>query len=1416
MYSTPAVAPGKPASSAVKRLVGTCLLDVASLVMLGSQPIVVFLPVRDTTLSSVAYNATNAVGAPTDIDVVGWACVGLNCQPSDVDQTLASAVTRASLRVWRKLKPIASLQSIGWASAGSEPSLQLVSTSVHIALTPLRTLTPAASDLIASGDVISLHMSVGGESMRAYDFVRNCVVNDRLAWDDMDKMLFYTSDCDISDPLTLSLRRCAIGSTSPPVPVAETVMILPRTELQLGLPLNMNLPLRDKSGARLCTITMCVHMTALGCSPTVLPAPSTSTLPSLDAAMICLNVTVDEGSVSEDGWRLPLEPFFECTIVQPSGETFIPNTVSGFVPQSRTNFLPAATKPTSWGLQCGISFPAVDIPREPMQEVKAPKWALVVVARDAARGGCPEVGYAKISLPWSLISRERPVDQWVTLASPQIAGQQSGAGAVAGVSPGRLRLKISKVANLETPPVFLSSVIDRSSSSHPGLGTVVFWIKEVLETKSGQVQEKAVITMATASATVDSQTVPDDPHDTAASAIRFADANTIPGMIMALSSSSDPATNLEPCSVNIGTIPVSSGHGTVHFTLGTLGNKVPLVTSFPVISALTAACSTPESYPPIPTLDLLLSASQSDAQGSRRVARRPPRLKVDAVFVPFVKGQLVIALGAVRLHTLSAKRFTNGPRRQGMFRYLLASSLYTYSSAVDLIAPTDPGAAGKLLRPDTTVLTVDTMSEAAQASSMELIISLYDLDSTIDGGSGYVVGRGTIQTATIYYQAMRAAAASGLPATIAKGDIVGSSAWMPCEVELIDLIQQKPIATVTISLQYVVESIAAPVLSLVGFSRKPVTGDAEARARVELGLKQAFTLADADGTGSVSSTELFTVVQATTMAKKKKTASPVGMEDAVALLLSLAGPEAASVDPDNPEQLAAAVDKVFKRLDVDGDGSISWWEWKNVLASNLSCRHPDSRFVDPMDVLSIGIAAAHDALKARPPGLTDQLAAAKAGSDIPFLPLTAANNMPQEAQTGFGYDPLIDTLPPSKAMPLLQNVVKTLKGANSTLLQRLEKALQVSQQVVDGAPASTFFVPPPPGSGAEADIHRTRILQAERKLLEIESQRSKKDEALSVQMRRTSDLEAEVARLKAQLGLVAGQKEDKDKLAAAARDQLLQEQEKINSRIKGIQELKKLKMKATVLIVLFLRKKVLPMMRKRRYLRDKNNLAHVIRGAVVRKQYKTTLHRRHEAANSMQKLVRGRLHRKLVKNLHIAAQVIQCAFRAWLGRRLRQAKMLQVLAKLKYKRALAAIKIQCFARIYFAQQFVAAKRRERKKGYCARVIQRAVRGMLGRQHFAHVKSVKLNAFAEIALLTKQKAAALKLQSLVRGRSARKSTAQLKAERLKTMQHMAFASKRDRAAIIIQARVRIFLARLAVAGRREDRRKHAHKGNERNM
>ena len=229
------------------------------------------------------------------------------------------------------------------------------------------------------------------------------------------------------------------------------------------------------------------------------------------------------------------------------------------------------------------------------------------------------------------------------------------------------------------------------------------------------------------------------------------------------------------------------------------------------------------------------------------------------------------------------------------------------------------------------------------------------------------------------------------------------------------------------------------------------------------------------------------------------------------LLLSLAGIREDQINPDDPKQLQDAVMSVFTKLDVDGDGTISWWEWKAVLAGTLNGRHPESQFVDPLDPLSIGILAAYDAMNARPPGITDTIAI----SEVSFLPLSGKGNAPPEGPTGFGYDPLIETLPPAKAVPLLQTVVKSLKGTNNTLTQRLEKALFISQQVSDGAPASSFFNPPPPGSTAgRSEVERTRIKQAEQKLLQIQKQTESDLAAFAAEKKRSSQLEAEISRLK--------------------------------------------------------------------------------------------------------------------------------------------------------------------------------------------------------------------------------------------------------------------------------------------------------------
>ena len=139
------------------------------------------------------------------------------------------------------------------------------------------------------------------------------------------------------------------------------------------------------------------------------------------------------------------------------------------------------------------------------------------------------------------------------------------------------------------------------------------------------------------------------------------------------------------------------------------------------------------------------------------------------------------------------------------------------------------------------------------------------------------------------------------------------------------------------------------------------------KARIELGLKQAFQTADGDNSGNISVTELLDVIKRTGAAKGPSRGRPppfgskmVGLEDTTALLLSLAGEGGGSSSSAGPAGgtysdawLDMTVRKVFSRLDVDGDGCISWWEWQAVLGGSLLGRSAGEKYLDPMDSLAI-------------------------------------------------------------------------------------------------------------------------------------------------------------------------------------------------------------------------------------------------------------------------------------------------------------------------------------------------------------------------------------------------------------------------------------------------------------------------------
>ena len=70
----------------------------------------------------------------------------------------------------------------------------------------------------------------------------------------------------------------------------------------------------------------------------------------------------------------------------------------------------------------------------------------------------------------------------------------------------------------------------------------------------------------------------------------------------------------------------------------------------------------------------------------------------------------------------------------------------------------------------------------------------------------------------------------------------------------------------------------------------------------------------------------------------------------------------------NPSALQAAVAKLFSRLDLDGDGELSWWEWKQLLGISLRGRNVDSNlFIDPLDPLVMALEAANAALASLKP-----------------------------------------------------------------------------------------------------------------------------------------------------------------------------------------------------------------------------------------------------------------------------------------------------------------------------------------------------------------------------------------------------------------------------------------------------------------
>lgn len=1503
-------------SGSSRRLLGFSVVDVASVVVLGSGPVSCVLPIRDKkqTCTITLPDASDTAqlrsiedfqSSDNNSNLCGWCLVVFNFSTQDkfqvqevkdkssiiwssilanpnsfgigkVNDALINA--NASTNVSTNVKSLGNAPSSSSqtssivpaptgsfaASSSLQPSQQRLNIplcSVHVAVAPMQLTTAVANDIVTSGDAIFLQLGTDSSEMSSSGELIPGILQSGgyIGWDTIDISVKSPNHASISSTLMLKIFRGARAAKGLLRSVGESVIILPREELSLGLPLNVGVPIRNESGDRVAVLPISLHMTGSDME-------SLQQQKLTDGCTTSIKISFTEGTVVESTWKAKLEPFFECNLFPPTSQV---GDISEY--HARTNYLKMdeSTDSQPWNLQCTVlipeSSPEAFVPPPPplktltsslqlrsssfaveqqqtsegIDELNAPKWTLAVVCRDSNRDGFPVIGQAQIPIPWSFISRAREFESWLTLTTLR---QQNA---------GRVRIKLNKFDNPgpdqmggldRSLSAQLSSSLSLSSSfiakdiqnSFPGIGAVLWWIKDVTEPIAGR-EESMGVSLATAvtlstvnNNSTGTQTSP-PPRVPFAETLAINQLTHVPGLSIIKGIPSNANS-----SIFCGATPVPAGDSDIKLTVVTQGSRVPYSASFPVISTK-SAYNASAPVPPIPQLELILSPddevnannNNNNNNNAKKVpGRKTPKLKLEAAFVPFVKGCLRVSIGEISLNANASSRFINGMSRRITVRGVLNPLSFAFSSPFDvsppaneklLLAKSNSGGAklqqqqpGRLQAQNILTLPVDTYVSSNSVpcdgltNMCTLRLTFLDLDSMAEeAGARYCLGFSVIDSAVLYNQAIRSAASSATTtSSVANSgsNIPGESPWQQCEIKILDPLTNKIIGTAALGLQFVVDSIADPVISAFSSLKNTNTGESKTleleRSRNELGLKQAFLAADSDNSGAVSGSELLALIKQSGVATKSKTKSstlattstPCGMEDVTRLLLSLAKGFGGNIDLSNEANLEAAVREVFNRLDVDGDGSVSWWEWKVILTSSTlpSGRNNSlTKFIDPMDPLVIGIQAAHEALKVHVPSRGDN---AMGKTVIPYVRLNKSSLADLSSELLEEATDLtnLDTLPPAKAVPRLQNMVKSLRTNNNVLMQRLEKALAASQALLKSTdqPQAPGASNEQEGNTASIETYKSEAEIAKRRLRDSESQFQLTRESYEAERFRVHQLEAELARLKSISAATNEGRSEKDvskkQISAVLQDEI----HKHAAKLTDIQAQRKKRMHATVLLAMFFKKWVIPSFRKRREESKRALLQHKLTGAVARKKYTQTQKKRQTSAAKIGAGVRGRIVRKQVKQMNNAATNVQKIFRGHMARSLRQKLLLQKVTEAFSTQYRAASIIQRCLQKWI--QFIYARRQA-----AAIAIQKVGRRKISSRKVEEKKKERANKMSELEQkkeaerkLEMERLALIELQKMEEDRKHEaaaliQSVARGKLDRAKAAEERAFKAQLDK-------------------------------------
>jgi hypothetical protein len=861
-----------------KRLIGEAFFDIVSLVTMKESEFTTFLlPVfSPKTSKKLARYRTeigkcvfgmrffdNGAGAGREpaplppLKASASSTLFLKTMSTNGSKTFTSTIDTAASKTKKEsvdyrrhwLAALTGICSKFWSSVLSN-NMQEQMLNFCISLGPIRDASQTAKAFQAT-DKVLLNVDSMAESFETA-LLYNDYTNSFTAH---ENVLVRINSCGLESGLALCF---CIGT--PDNCFCECWVVLSKRSLTTGRPIELDLPMRDADGLRVAIIQASSHV-------------SGSHMSRINISDSVRVIFLD-GTVNDSSWPFPIDLFFECSLLPPSDYKGDPSiSVIG-----RTNWVSGessgSTDALVKGLQCLLDIPTNAVPEAyKLGEIpnNAPKWSISFVGRDASRPGSPAVASGVLSIPWLFFTRAKSCVEKVVL---KLESNRS--------SP--LTVKLELIENNQLP-------------EFGGIGSVLFWIREARFPQGNVGIDSAEVAVRwSRSNALSNQVFENDNFPASHDAAVFACVST-PKQQRDETVARNKALNLS--------VPVPGGYCDLRLRISTDAHSSSYCTLIPALATVTRLDSI--SLFDFPSFNIPLAEDQkrsSKANASITV----PRLDYNAIFVPYVVGRLIVHVSDIKFNqshpilkapgakTLAMRfsvgtgvnKFSNQFTLKEVFNKndtsnnLASGSFFSTSKKMNSLnfdsTLNSPGrfsgtAASLLSSQEVIELPVDTFElmnlpgADGNVEMLDLRCCIIDVDSMktdkmtiVDGiltRPKYVKGVGVLPTAGLYYMAAREAVRQ--PSDYAGGGTpVGATPETPVTIPIYGANDSEMLGEVCCTIRFVMAGASPSVLSalqsqIASASRSDSDPDA---AVIELGLKQAFRLADSDDTGNISKDEV--------------------------------------------------------------------------------------------------------------------------------------------------------------------------------------------------------------------------------------------------------------------------------------------------------------------------------------------------------------------------------------------------------------------------------------------------------------------------------------------------------------------------------------------------------------------------------